>query len=66
MMTIDRCTSIIIVYSMICTGFEACQDGEFQCNNDLCIDITGKCNGTDDCGDGSDEVDCGGFCSSFQ
>ena len=39
--------------------FEACAPGEFQCNNGRCLDIRRKCNSYDECGDGSDEVDCG-------
>ena len=38
---------------------EPCSDNEFQCNNGRCLDIRRKCNGYDECGDRSDEVDCG-------
>ena len=30
--------------------------GGFQCRNGRCIHAGGQCNGTHDCGDGSDEV----------
>ena len=41
--------------------FEACPPGEFQCNNGRCMDIRRKCNGYDECGDGSDEANCSRF-----
>ena len=41
------------------TGFEKCTPSQFQCNNGVCLDPSAKCNGQDDCGDGSDEIDCG-------
>ena len=32
---------------------------EFTCSNAKCISINYRCDSEDDCGDGSDEVDCG-------
>uniref|UniRef100_A0A8B9LLU8 SCO-spondin n=1 Tax=Astyanax mexicanus TaxID=7994 RepID=A0A8B9LLU8_ASTMX len=48
---------------MGCGGGVPCREREFQCGNGRCVP-TGPhgvlCNGVNDCGDGSDELNCGG------
>ena len=45
----------VSMYVYICTH---CRDGKFRCRNERCISAESKCNGHDDCGDGSDESSC--------
>ena len=35
-----------------------CEPNEFQCANKKCVLKTWRCDGDDDCGDGSDETGC--------
>lgn len=40
---------------------EACTDGQLQCRNGVCVDISSRCNSINDCGadDNTDEQGCG-------
>ena len=55
---------IIITIYFIALGVYPtnCSAGFFQCNNKKCVDKKFQCDGQDDCGDNSDESDCGEYC----
>lgn len=36
-----------------------CKSGQFTCKNKKCVSEKSRCDSRDDCGDGSDELDCG-------
>lgn len=38
---------------------KVCDEFSFQCQNGVCISLIWKCDGMDDCGDYSDEANCG-------
>lgn len=40
----------------------ACPQNSVRCSNGVCINQAFKCDGNDDCGDGSDELDCPNAC----
>ncbi|XP_064629569.1 neurotrypsin-like [Lineus longissimus] len=46
------------VAGVICEANRGCEGGEWQCSNKQCVLLSWICDGTDDCGDGSDEVRC--------
>ncbi|MFD3745440.1 hypothetical protein [Nocardia sp. NPDC058633] len=41
------------------SGTLSCEQNEFSCDNDRCVQRQWLCDGDDDCGDGSDERNCG-------
>uniref|UniRef100_A0A182Y3Y1 Notch n=1 Tax=Anopheles stephensi TaxID=30069 RepID=A0A182Y3Y1_ANOST len=43
----------------------ACPQQSFHCSNGACINQAYKCDGNDDCGDGSDELDCSANCNIY-
>ena len=38
-----------------------CKSDELACQNGECIDLMYKCDGEQDCNDGSDEINCPGL-----
>ena len=42
-----------------------CTKNQFRCTNKWCVDLSQKCDFTDDCGDGSDEMGCSGEYSAL-
>ncbi|XP_078656299.1 MAM and LDL-receptor class A domain-containing protein 1-like [Branchiostoma floridae x Branchiostoma belcheri] len=48
--------------SVACTGqWYRCRETEFTCSNTICVPPEVQCDFTNDCGDNSDEQDCGQF-----
>lgn len=58
-------TQLPYAVSMLFVLFSGCLEGEFQCNQTVCIDILRRCDRTIDCDDGRDEEDCGTFVCLF-
>jgi hypothetical protein len=44
---------------------KACPAGSFHCSNGNCINEKFRCDKQDDCGDGSDEIDCATNCNYY-
>ena len=48
-------STMLVVY----ISTDSCQDRAFRCSNGQCIYSGDRCDGTQDCTDGSDESGCG-------
>ena len=46
------------------SSFTVCDDGEFSCKNSHCIPKSWKCDGSADCPEGDDELNCDDACAS--
>jgi len=42
----------------ISVSLALCQPADFNCDDGGCVDLSSKCDGQNDCGDGSDELNC--------
>lgn len=56
-----RCLLILVLFPSALWIVKAgdsgpCKSWEYRCGNDRCISPNRYCDGTDDCGDGSDET----------
>lgn len=50
---------VLIMWLPLSLSLSVCADGEFHCNTGRCLSPARVCDGYDDCGDLSDELNCG-------
>ncbi len=48
-----------VTFFIFVADLPTCSPGHFTCRNQKCIDVEWVCDGDNDCGDDSDELDCG-------
>ncbi len=55
----DNALSKNIDVKSILAEYQKCGVHEFECGNKMCLSIDDLCDGVNDCGDNTDEINCG-------
>ena len=50
---------LLLLLLLLSSSVSECDEEEHQCDNGNCVNERYVCDGEDDCGDNSDEVNCG-------
>lgn len=56
LMNLNRISPVLIGFPFLCVVQNTCSSNFFACANGNCLPMSLKCDGDNDCGDGSDEV----------